>query len=135
METLHITVSQAQGRVPVTLFRLNGRANLGTIKQLEAKAREAVEAGTRNLLLDLSEAPSVTSAGLRAIHVIYTLLRDASPEAGNEAAVPGPVEGKLKSPHLKLLNPSPDVLRVLEIAGYTLFLEIHDNLKDAIASF
>lgn len=135
METLEITVSQEHGRVPVTVFRVKGRANLGTAEQLQAKAREAVEAGTRALLLDLTEVLSVTSVGLQAIQHIYKLLHAASPEARDEATRQGKTEGITKSPHLKLLNPSPDVLRVLRIAGFETFLEIHDNLKDAVASF
>jgi hypothetical protein len=44
-------------------------------------------------------------------------------------------DGTFKSPHLKLLNPSPRVLDVLSIAGVDMFLEVHRNYKDALASF
>ncbi|HLF27963.1 MAG TPA: STAS domain-containing protein [Anaerolineae bacterium] len=138
MEELEISVSHEQGRVPVTVFHLKGRANLGTIERLQTKAQETVRAGARHLLLDLGEVLSLTSAGLRAIHNIHTLLRDAALEQdadarrqAEEASRP-PVQ---KSPHLKLVNPRPEVLRVLKIAGYDKFLEIHDDWQEAVASF
>jgi anti-anti-sigma factor len=134
MEELEISVSQEQGRVPVTVFHLKGRLNLGTAEQLQAKAQEAVQAGARYVLLDLSEVLSVTSAGLRTFHQIYQLLRDASTAEGDEATRAAG-ESVLKSPYLKLHNPTPDVRRVLQIAGFDMFLEIHDNLKDAITSY
>jgi hypothetical protein len=44
-------------------------------------------------------------------------------------------DGTFKSPHLKLANPSQQVLKVLTTAGIDMFLEIHSDLKQAIASF
>ncbi|MBF8286008.1 MAG: hypothetical protein HW378_4923, partial [Anaerolineales bacterium] len=38
-------------------------------------------------------------------------------------------------PHLKLQGPSPRVLEVLKIAGVDMLLQIHQNRKDALASF
>jgi anti-anti-sigma regulatory factor len=134
MEELEITVSQEQGRASVTVFHLKGRVNLGTAELLLAKAQEAIQAGARYVLLDLSEVLSVTSAGLRAFHQMVLSLRDASSAEGVEATQAAG-ESVLKSPHLKLLNPIPDVRRVLQIAGFDMFLEIHDDVKDAIASF
>jgi len=134
MEELEITISQEQGRTPVTIFHLEGRVNLGTAEQLQAKAQEAAQVGARYMLLDLAGVRSLTSAGLRAIHQIYQMLRDASSAVGEDAARDAQA-GVLKSPYLKLLNPTPEVRRVLQIAGFDMFLEIHDNVKDAIASF
>jgi len=124
MEELDIIISQEQGRVPVAVFHLKGRLNLGTAEQLQAKAQSAVESGARYVLLDLGDVLSVTSAGLRVLHQMYQMLRGDSP-----------AEGAPRSPYLKLLNPTPDVRRVLHIAGFDMFLEVHDNLKDAIMSF
>jgi len=44
-------------------------------------------------------------------------------------------DGTFKSPHLKLLSPSPQVLEVLKIAGVDMFLEVHRELQEAVASF
>lgn len=123
---MEIQVSQEQGKVAVTLFRINERINLGNAQELEERGREAYAAGTRNLLIDLSEVESITSAGLRAILAIYKLLGSVSSESGG---------GDPKSSRLKLLNPSPYVAKVLATAGFTSFIDIHRSLDEAVASF
>lgn len=130
---MDITVSHEQGRVPVTVFRIKGPVT--DEEPLQTQARDAHAAGARNLVLDLSEVPYMASPGLRALHHIYTLLRSSSPDESDEAVQKGIVAGTFKSPHLKLVNPSRDVLEILKATGYDMFLGIHKNLKDAIASF
>jgi len=50
---MEISVSQEQGRVPITVFEVSGFINLGTASQLEQEARQAYEQGMRYLLIDL----------------------------------------------------------------------------------
>jgi hypothetical protein len=130
---MEIVVSQEQGRVPVTVFHIKGKVTAG--EQLKTQAEQAIEAGTRNLLLDLREVPIITSSGLRDLHHIYLQLRTDAPDEHDETVKAGIRDGTYKSPHLKLLKPSKNVQQALKYAGYDMFLEIHQNLKDAIASF
>jgi len=132
---MNIVVSDEQGRVPVTVFRIKGEIGANDYEQLEAQAREAFELGMRNLLLDLSEVTYISSAGLRALHSIFNMLRADSPGESDAAMSKGLRDGSFKSPHLKLLNPQRDALQALTIAGYDMFLEIHHSRQDAIASF
>ena len=44
-------------------------------------------------------------------------------------------DGTFKSPHLKLVAPNPTVHEVLKVSGFDMYLEIHRNLKEALASF
>ena len=125
---MEIKISQAQANVPVTVFHIDGRINLGNTEELEETARKAYENGTRNLVLDFSAVPSLTSAALRSIHYIYKLL-------GSGAAPEPPAGSPLKSAHLKLANPDPYVRKVLTTAGFDRFMEIHDSVQDAISSF
>ena len=83
---MDIKITEEQGQVPVTLVEVNGRINLGSAGELEQKAREAHAGGARDLILDLSGAPSVTSAGLSAILAIYKLDNNAPSAAGAPAA-------------------------------------------------
>ncbi len=117
IDVLTITAAEMQGRVPVTVLYLDGRLNLGTCDQLEERARQAVAAGTDYLVLECSKLRSTTSAGLRAIHSIFKRMR-----AGETA-------------HMKLANPSPDVARVLEIAGFDRFIDVYNDLQAAVDSF
>ena len=115
-----VKVSKAEGSVPVTIFELQDRVNLGNTAQLEQAARDAYASGTRDLVIDISKVDSFTSAGIRALLVIYKLL------AGDD--------GK-KSKHVKLVSPTPYVREVLEVSGVADSIEIYDSLEKAIASF
>ena len=132
---MDIIISQMQGRVPVTVLRINERVNLGNATALEETARIAFQNGMRDLVIDLTDVPSITSAGLRAIQVINKLLSPDPAEVSDAAARTPPAGESLKSRHLKLVNPSPYVLRVLQTAGFDTFLDIYDSVQDAVASF
>lgn len=136
---MEIVASQQQGRVEVTVLRVNGRVNTGTAPELQARAEKAIEDGSRYLLLDMRETQSMTSVGLRAIHAIYKRLLGNASDEGAEAANKEPV----KSTHLKLLLSSADssqdkvnpIRKVFVTSGFDAFLEIHDSLTDAVDSF
>lgn len=130
---MKIIVSQAQGRVPVTVFKITGP--ITSNEELEEQARIAFEGGARNILLDLSEVPYIATYGLRALHYIYTLLRTNAPEESDEAVRKGIGAGTFLSPHLKLLRPSPHAVEALKVAGYDMFLEIHHDYDKALGAF
>jgi ABC-type transporter Mla MlaB component len=132
---MNITVSQMQGRVPVTVFHIKGDIDANSHQQLQIQAQEAHQTGTHNLLLDLTEVPYISSAGLRALHHIFIMLRTSAPGESDSAMSKGLRDGTFKSPHLKLLNPSPAVFNALSTAGFDMYLEIHRDLKQAVSSF
>jgi anti-anti-sigma factor len=130
---MEIIVSQVDARVPVTVFSLSGQVNAETAPQLQAEAERVIKAGARRLLLDLTEAPYISSAGMRVLAYLMVLLRkwnDEGQEAGKVAR-----ESSRRSPYLKLLNPSPDVLRALTMVGFDLFLDIHTDYETALRAF
>lgn len=129
---MQIEVVHEQGNIPVTVLRLAG--DLTTEEPLLGEARAAFAAGARNILLDLSHVPYISSAGLRALHSIYLMLRDADPD-DKAQAVKGIAHGTYKSPHLKLLSPSRNGTKALGVAGYDMFLDTFDSYKKAIASY
>lgn len=131
---LQISVSHEQARVPVTVFHLRGDIDGSTYEELQSQARQAIEAGTRNLVLELSKVRFMSSAGLQALHDIFDKLRKTDPNE-DQALRAGIIAGTHKSKHLKLINPSKTVRQTLTIAGFDMFLEIHRNLKDALKSF
>lgn len=112
-----VQVSQAQGTVPVTVFQLQGRVNLGNYKELETSAKEAYDNGMRDLVVDLSNSDSLTSIGIRALVVIHKML---STESGN---------------HFKLAGVMPDIRDMLDVAGITQFIEMYGTMDEAVASF
>ena len=112
-----IEISHVQGRVPVTVFHVQDRINLGNFALLEEVAKNAYNNGTRDIVLDLSNAPSLTSIGIRALIIIHRLL---SVDSGK---------------HLKLAGPAPEVRDMLDISGVTQYIEIYDTVEDAVRSF
>jgi anti-anti-sigma factor len=117
---MEILVSQEQERVPVTIFRLVGRINLGNVDELVKAARQAFDGGARDLLIDIGEVPTITSAGIRALTEIYKLF--------NPFSLP-------KSPHVKLLGPTEEVRRVLNMVGFDAFIDIFETRSEAMAAF
>ena len=136
---MEITVSQEQGRVTVSVIHITEHLDGQTYQNLIAKAREIVEAGAQNILLDLSDLTYISSAGLVSLHTISLMTR------GEE--LPDPEQGwsTLKSmdrtrddglqKHLKLLNPRPEITSVLEMVGFSDFFEVFTDKKTAINSF
>jgi len=110
-------ISQMQGRVPVTVFHLQERVNLGNFTELEKIAKDAYSNGMRDLVIDLSGSEALTSIGVRAIVIVHKMLSTD------------------KTSHLKLAGATPSMRDVLEIAGITQFIDIYDTVGEAVASF
>jgi anti-anti-sigma factor len=130
---MEIRVSQADARVPVTVLGIRGSIDGDSAPALQAEAEKAIKAGARHLLLDLKEAPYISSAGLRVLAYLMVLLRkwsDTSAESGSR-----PKEASGRSPYLKLVGASPDVLRALSLVGFDLYLDIHSDYQEALKAF
>lgn len=123
---MNISISEEQGRIPVTVFHVTGRINLGNADELTRRVQNSYQGGMRDLILDLSGVDSLTSAGLRAILIIMKLLNTDSIDN------PSPSD---KSQHVKLLNPTEYVLITMKTAGFDRYLDIYESLPDALASF
>jgi anti-anti-sigma factor len=132
---MEIKVSTRTGRVPVTILHIDGNIDSTTYEEFLSKSEELMKAGARHLLLDLQHVPLVSSAGLRAFNNIFSRLRELSPDMSDAAMRDGINAGTYKSPHLKLANPSSATKLALETSGFSLFLEIVDNVDSAIAAF
>ena len=132
---LSIMTEEMQGRVPVTIFHLKGDLDGNTYEQLQKKADDVFQAGTRYLILDLSQVPFISSAGIRGLHYVFNLLRTDSVSESDQAISKGLRDGTFKSPHLKLLSPNQNVGNLLKVTGYDMFLEVHYNSNEAVKSF
>lgn len=129
---MEIAIWHETAAVPVTVLQVKG--DLTDNEPLESRTRAAFQDGARDAVLDLSHVSFISSAGLRAIHTVYMLLRSVDP-ADEETAARGIARGTYKSPHLKLVRPSKNGMKALSTAGYDMFLEIYDNVPAAVASF
>ena len=72
---MEITVSKQQERVPVTVLQPHGDVDASNYNELINKAREQFNSGAGDFLVDLSDVPFMSSAGLVALHSIAMFLR------------------------------------------------------------
>ena len=134
---MEIKVSTESGRVPVTVLHVDGNIDSSTYEQFQLTAKKLIDDGTRYILVDLTHAPFVSSAGLRALHTLFNELRTRNPEANlsDDQIKRGISAGTYKSPHLKLLNLSPETRSAFETSGFDMYIDTFTDRNAAIASF
>jgi anti-anti-sigma regulatory factor len=136
---MNISVSQMQGKVPVTVVKLEGQLDGQTYQDLINKAREAYKAGWRDFLVDMSDLTYISSAGLVALHSVALLAKGEELPNTDEGWSAYRSMGRSKEAgiqeHMKLLNPRPEVLSVLEMVGFSAVFKIFSDLDEAVKSF
>ena len=136
---MQINLSKHEGNVPVTIMHLSGELAAASYAEVISKAQETYDEGTRDLLIDLTEVPYVSSAGLMSLHTIALIMsgQAVQPKEGGRPTFRS-VNSKNESvvrQHLKLFNPQGAVQQVLEMVGLAQFLDIHTDLDTAVQSF
>ena len=136
---MQITISTQQGNVPVTVVQPHGDVDASNYAELVSKVEVTQKEGSQDFLIDLSEVPYMSSAGLVALHSISIMLRGekpADPQSGWTAlkSMDRSRERGMQK-HVKLLNPQQFVADTLDKAGFTQFFEIFTDLNKAVASF
>ncbi|MGZ9234950.1 MAG: STAS domain-containing protein [Anaerolineales bacterium] len=134
---MQIKVSTESGRVPVTVLHVDGNIDSSTYEQFQSMAKKLIDEGARFILVDLAHAPFVSSAGLRALHTLFNELRSRNPDANlsEEQIKKGISAGTYKSPHLKLLNLSPETRTAFDTSGFDMYIDTFTDMKAAVASF
>lgn len=134
---MEIKVSTESGRVPVTVVHVDGNIDSSTYEKFQSTMKNLIDEGARYMLVDLSHVPFVSSAGLRALHSLFNELRSRNPEANlsDEQMKKGISAGTYKSPHLKLLNLSPETRTAFETSGFDMYIDTFNDMKTALASF
>lgn len=136
---MEINISQENGNVPVTVVKVSGQLDGQSYQSLIASAQEVIKGGAKNLLLDLSDLTFISSAGLVALHVTALLTRgEAMPDLEHGWAALRSVNKSRDSgvqKHVKLLDPRPEVVKVLEMVGFSTFFDIFTDRQKALASF
>lgn len=103
-------------RDPVTVIAVAGSVDGSTSGALVASLREEVLAGHICLVGDLSGVDYMSSAGLRAL---LESVKEARQRGGD----------------LRLAAVRPDVLRVLDLSGFTKILKVFPDAEAAAGSF
>jgi anti-sigma B factor antagonist len=103
-------------RGDVATVHVSGSVDGLTAEDLQRVFTREVEAGHHNLVADFSEVDYTSSAGLR---VLLGTVKHARAQGGD----------------LRLAGAHPDVLKVLDLSGFTSILKVFKAIDDAVASY
>jgi anti-anti-sigma factor len=132
---MEIRIATVKARVEVAVMQIKGNVDSVTFPAFQAKADEVIEKGARYILMNLSEMPFISSAGLRVIHNLFNQLRSANNDLNDEELLKKMSAGGYKSPYLKVTNLPSQVKDAFIISGFDTYIEVYDDVKKAIASF
>jgi len=132
---MELNVSTENGRVPVTVLHATGNIDSSTYMAFQSRAEELINSGAAHILVDLTDVPYMSSAGLRALQAIFNAFRTKYSDISEEELHKKISAGTYKSPRLKLLNISPQTKMAFQAAGFDMFIETFDDLNTAVASF
>jgi anti-sigma B factor antagonist len=130
---MEITTTQAETNSAVTVLNLNGTFRKN--EPMEEAVQAAYDAGSRLMVIDFQGVDYMSSAGLRAIHYSFTLLRSEESQGESDTVRQGIRDGSYTSPQLKLSNVNDRVMEVFSLTGYDMFLDIFDSREEAISTF
>jgi len=117
---IEISVSRMEAGAPVTVLHVKGQIDASNVADLETKALDLVKSGTGNMLIDLGGVTFMSSAGFRTIHRVYQAMHPAG----------------TKGQHLKLLDPSDEIRRLVKTLGFDKFVGVlSGDLRKAVATF
>ncbi|MFN2189912.1 MAG: STAS domain-containing protein [Candidatus Promineifilaceae bacterium] len=136
-----ITTKHVQAAMPVTIMKLEGDLDAKWYQDVIVEVKELFDSGTRDLLVDMANLRFMASSGLVALHSAALIMRGEKPQ---DTSVSWSVfrtdhvrisSDSMLEEHCKLLNPSPRVLKTLELAGFNQVFEIFDDEEAALSSF
>jgi anti-sigma B factor antagonist len=103
-------------RANVTIFAIVGSVDGLTAPALVQSIKEEMSGGSSRIVGDFSRLDYTSSAGLRAL-------------------LEGVKETRQRGGDLRLAAVRPEVLRVLDLAGFTGILKLFPDVETAVASF
>lgn len=136
---MQITTSTMQGRVPIVILHLDGNLDASNFTDVIQKTQELYNSGARDMLIDLSKVPYISSAGLMSIHTLFLIFAGQSIQTSSSGRTAfrslNPGRDKAAREHVKILSPHPAVLDVFEMVGLNDFFEIFEDIDSAVKSF
>jgi ABC-type transporter Mla MlaB component len=125
-----LKITKVDGEVSV--LHVSGHLDGETENLLVTEATALFNLGKKYLIVELSQVDVISSAGLRAIHVIYKMFTQHPDTEKWQSEHAGET---FKSPYMKLAQPSSQVHYVLSMAGFLQNIYIFPTLQEALDSF
>lgn len=90
---------------------------------LVAQVERAYRAGYATVMIDMSAIPELESSGIQALRHVNDLIQAAADKRRSKRR-----SQQTPQPLIMLLNPSPEVKRVLETLGITALIDVYNDL-------
>lgn len=137
---LTTSVEEVAGRVPITVVSLDGELDASNFERLIDEVRGLYDAGSRQLVLDLSALSFLASSGLVALHSIVRIMHGEpppDPDSGWDAlhSLGLDVSSGATQAEVQLVGPQPAVARVLQRTGLDRLFHVHPDRATAIGAF
>jgi anti-anti-sigma factor len=138
--SLTTSTEEVSGRVPITVLSLDGEVDGSNFESIVDQVKGLYDAGSRDLLLDLTGVTFMASSGLVALYSIVLIMRGeppVDPESGWGAfhSIGDEVSSGSGQTQVQLAGPQPAVERVLERTGMGKLFPVHADRATAIAAF
>ena len=132
---MEISYSTVQARVPITIMRLRGALDSSSAGYFMDQACQEIDRGAKNILLDFSEVPFMSSVGIRSLSAIYDWLHPVKCGADQKAVTQAVHDGSYHAPHLKILNPNERVIHAIQMVALDRYLQMFSDEHEALAAF
>ena len=110
---MDITTANREGK---TVLSVNGRIDTSTAPELEQAINKEIGNGNRRILLDFSSVSYISSGGLRVLLATARKLKNPGDKFG-------------------ICSLSPEVLKIMKLAGFTSIFSIYLSEGEALASW
>ncbi len=97
-----------------TVLSVNGRIDTTAAPELDQAILQEIDQGNRKILLDFSGVPYISSGGLRVILATAKKLKNPGDKFG-------------------LCSLSPEVFKIMKLAGFTSIFSIYPDEGEALA--
>lgn len=116
---MSVSTYQVERDETVFILKITGELDASNYREVMDKAQEAHAAGAQYLLIDLSQLRFMSSTGLALLHSMTLMMQNV---------------GAPDVERVKLLDPQPNVLSLLEKTGFSEMYEIFKDQETALAS-
>jgi anti-anti-sigma regulatory factor len=123
----------------IGIVHVVGHVDGSNFQQLIQRGQQLYDGGVRKIVLELSRCEYMSSSGLVALNTIAKLLHGEKPPETEDGwrmlkTLDQERPGDGPAP-LVLVNPTPRVDRVLDMAGMKLYLPVYSDTASALASW
>lgn len=132
---LEINSTIQNARVSVTIAYIKGEVDASNYQVFQSQTEKIISDGATYLLLNLQDVPYMSSAGLRVVHTLFNKLREIHKDIKDDELRKKMSVGAYKSPYLKVTNLAPNVREAFEISGFETYIEVYDDVSNAVNSF